>query len=150
MVASDILKELNDQQREVALTTEGAVLVLAGAGTGKTRSVIYRAGYLVASGKVRLNNLLIVTFTNKAAGEMKERVEKLLSGFDFFDGKIFFWQNLNGTDSPSGIYVYDLQTESKNIFFDTGDRYCNSDWLQHTGNQLAEWQRETRATHLPP
>jgi len=74
MVASDILKGLNNRQREVASTTEGAVLVLAGAGTGKTRSVIYRAGYLVASGKVSLNNLLIVTFTNKAARELRQRL----------------------------------------------------------------------------
>jgi DNA helicase-2/ATP-dependent DNA helicase PcrA len=74
MVADDLLKELNSSQQEVARTTEGPVLVLAGAGTGKTRCIIYRTAYLIASGKVRLEHLLIVTFTNKAARELRQRL----------------------------------------------------------------------------
>jgi DNA helicase II / ATP-dependent DNA helicase PcrA len=74
MVAEDLLKDLNATQKKVASTTEGALLVLAGAGTGKTRCIIYRAGYLVASGRVNPQNLLIVTFTNKAARELRQRL----------------------------------------------------------------------------
>jgi DNA helicase-2/ATP-dependent DNA helicase PcrA len=74
MVAEELLKGLNPAQKQVASTTKGPLLVLAGAGTGKTRCVIYRAGYLIASGCVRKENLLIVTFTNKAARELRHRL----------------------------------------------------------------------------
>ncbi|HOV17099.1 MAG TPA: UvrD-helicase domain-containing protein [Candidatus Cloacimonadota bacterium] len=75
---TDLLSELNELQAEVVTTTEGPLLVLAGAGSGKTRSVIYRAAYLILEKKVPPWNLLIVTFTNKAAGELKDRLEALL------------------------------------------------------------------------
>ncbi|MBN2461852.1 MAG: UvrD-helicase domain-containing protein [Candidatus Cloacimonetes bacterium] len=73
------LSELNTQQAEVVQTTEGPLLVLAGAGSGKTRSVIYRAAYLIEVKKVPPWNLLILTFTNKAARELIERLEKRFS-----------------------------------------------------------------------
>ncbi len=74
MVAEDLLSGLNPAQKKVATTTEGPLLVLAGAGTGKTRCIIFRAGYLIATGHVRMENLLIVTFTNKAARELRQRL----------------------------------------------------------------------------
>jgi DNA helicase-2/ATP-dependent DNA helicase PcrA len=75
----DLLSQLNPPQQEVVKTTEGAVLVLAGAGSGKTRSVIYRAAWLIKEKNVPPWNILIVTFTNKAAGELQDRLEKLVN-----------------------------------------------------------------------
>jgi DNA helicase-2/ATP-dependent DNA helicase PcrA len=75
-----LLRELDEDQQQAVTHEEGPLLVIAGAGSGKTRVLTYRISWLLASGRARSHEVLAVTFTNRAAREMVERVEKLLGG----------------------------------------------------------------------
>ena len=74
----DIIEGLNNKQKEAVLAVDGPCLVIAGAGSGKTKVLTHKIAYLIQEKGIKPWNILAITFTNKAASEMKERVGKLL------------------------------------------------------------------------
>ena len=79
---NSILQELNEEQLEAVTTTEGYVRIIAGAGSGKTKALTHRYAYLVNNLGISTSNILCVTFTNKAANEMKKRIRDLIGDLD--------------------------------------------------------------------
>ena len=78
----EILNGLNDKQYEAVISTEGPCLVIAGAGSGKTKVLTHKISYLINEKNVKPWNILAITFTNKAANEMKERLAKMIDNVD--------------------------------------------------------------------
>src|SRR3989338_902764 len=78
MNKEDILKSLNEPQQQAVSILKGPVLILAGAGSGKTKTLVHRLAYLIASGEASSSSILAVTFTNKAAQEMRNRAQQLV------------------------------------------------------------------------
>ena len=121
-----LLDDLNPAQREAVTTTEGPLLVIAGAGSGKTRVLTRRLAYLLYQGLAQPHQILAVTFTNKAAGEMKERVAALMGGevpnlqvstFHSFCAKLL-WIEGEHLGYPSDFTIFDQSdslTLTKNV-----------------------------------
>ncbi len=119
----DFLVGLNDEQKRAVVTLDGPLLILAGAGSGKTKTLTHRMAYLIASGKAEDNNILAVTFTNKAAREMRTRLSKLLGE----DENNRFFMPFLGTFHSICVRILRIDGEavgvSKNfIIFDASDQ----------------------------
>ena len=124
-----ILSRLNPQQKQAVKHTEGPLLVFAGAGSGKTRVITNRIAYLISEKSVDPSNILAVTFTKKAAGEMKERVEEILKdlhiqresgttiGTFHSIGAMILRQNSKSIDMTPNFSIYD-SSDSENLIKD--------------------------------
>lgn len=119
----DLYKKLNENQKKAVQAFEGPVLVLAGAGSGKTRVLVYRVVALLLEGKCAWDNILAVTFTNKAAKEMKERVSRLMSSY----GRTVGWSPWIGTFHSVCAqvlrqHIHLLQGRTTVTIYDQGDQ----------------------------
>ncbi|MBU0570121.1 UvrD-helicase domain-containing protein, partial [Patescibacteria group bacterium] len=116
-----LLENLNSQQKCAVIHEGSPLLVLAGAGSGKTKVLTHRAAWLIADKKAHPQNLLLLTFTNKAAGEMKERIEKLTQFSPGFIGTFHSFcvriLRIDGKriDIPNSFLIYDSQDAKEAI-----------------------------------
>ena len=114
-----IYDTLNPEQKEAVLQTEGPVLILAGAGSGKTRVLTHRIAYLIDEKGINPWNIMAITFTNKAAGEMRERVDKIV-GF----GSESIWVSTFHSSCVRILrrYIDRLGYENNFTIYDTDDQ----------------------------
>ncbi len=155
-MSSILLNDLNESQQKAVTHTDGPILILAGAGSGKTRVLTYRVAYLIGEKHVPPHQILMVTFTNKAAGEMKERIRQLLSGsldipyagtFHSLCAKILRIEGKH-IGIPTGFLIYDDQDQTdavKDIMkkLDISQKNFNPGAILHT---ISEAKNEL----LPP
>lgn len=116
-----LLLGLNDQQLQAVSYTNGPLLVLAGAGSGKTKVLTHRIAYFVQQNLIKPENALLLTFTNKAATEMKERIQNLIQGgspvsgtFHSFSAKLLRIDGFN-IGIPQNFIIYDAQDQKDSI-----------------------------------
>lgn len=115
-MSNELLQGLNEKQVEAVQVVEGPLIVIAGAGSGKTRVLTHRIAYLIREHKVRPENILAVTFTNKAADEMRERLRNLL-GMEMKKG-FSYGMPVVGTFHAFGVQM--LRREIHNVGWDNG------------------------------
>jgi DNA helicase-2/ATP-dependent DNA helicase PcrA len=154
----DLLEGLNDSQREAVLHREGPLLILAGPGSGKTRVVTHRIAQLVTQHRVRPGEILAITFTNKAAKEMRERVERLLPGvkgmwistFHAMCARILRQEIETLGDWNRDFSIYD--TSDRNQLLKTVIKAANYDVTQYrpamVGGWISEW-KNSRGSDRP-
>jgi DNA helicase-2/ATP-dependent DNA helicase PcrA len=127
--AEAIVQGLNPAQQEAARVTDGPVLIIAGPGSGKTRTLTHRIAYLIASGKARPHDILAVTFTNKAAREMQERIRKLAGG----EGARGIWMG-----TFHSIFARLLRRDGEKIGFSSDFSIYDTDDTERVLRQLME------------
>ena len=118
-MTKDLLNDLNSDQQKAVVATDGPILILAGAGSGKTRVLTYKVAYLIGEKHIDPTRVLMLTFTNKAAGEMKDLIKKLLHGttdlpfagtFHSLCAKILRQQG-GGIGIPVNFVIYDEEDQ---------------------------------------
>ena len=123
-----LLSKLNKQQKKAVTYDSGPLLVLAGAGSGKTKVLTHRAAWFIAENKAGPENILLLTFTNKAAGEMKQRIEKLSEEKPAFAGTFHSFcvrvLRIDGAvdNIPSNFLIYDEQ-DTKEVIKEIVDKF---------------------------
>ncbi len=118
---TDLVSSLNEKQQEAVLATEGPVLIVAGAGSGKTRALTHRVAYLIKEKHVAPWNILAVTFTNKAANEMKQRIISLLGGEDISElPTVGTFHSICAQILRK--YIHLLGYENRFVIYDTNDQ----------------------------
>ena len=118
---TDLIQGLNPAQREAVLTTEGYVRVIAGAGSGKTRALAHRFAYLVNELGILPGNILCVTFTNKSAAEMRQRIHALTGDNDTGYINTFHGFCVSVLQEDSHAVQYYLYQEKKCFGLDYND-----------------------------
>ena len=139
----DILSELNEKQREAAECTEGPLLILAGAGSGKTKTLTHRVAHLIRDKRVPAGSIMAVTFTNKAAGEMRERIASMLRLPQVPQGG-FFHPNIPVIGTFHSICAKILRRDIGVLGRDTGFHIVD------TGEQLTIAKRAVKSLGLDP
>lgn len=152
---SDIsIQGLNDQQKEAVTYTEGPLLVLAGAGSGKTKVLTYRVAYFISEGLIKPENALLLTFTNKAASEMKERISSLTNGdtpmtgtFHSFCAKVL---RIDGEHIgvPKNFVIYDDTDQKETVKEIMGQMNISTD--QFNPNSILNGISEAKNMMLSP
>ena len=154
MNPDDLLDALDDQQREAAMALVGPVCVLAGAGTGKTRTVTHRIAYGIAKGYFAANRVMALTYTNRAAGELRSRLRSLgipgVTVRTFHAAALsqleYFWPQYAGVPAPrvleSKSKLLAQICEEKRVQFDSGilrDLAAEIEWRKFTVRSLEEY-----------
>ncbi|BDG09798.1 ATP-dependent helicase [Anaeromyxobacter paludicola] len=157
MSAPDLLQDLNDAQAAAVLHGDGPLLVLAGAGSGKTRVIVHRIAHLVTERRVMPWHVLAVTFTNKAAGEMRERLEALLgpqarelwlSTFHAF-GARFLRREAHRAGLPPDFAIYDDDDQLRLVKSELAAAGMGDDDRMGPRAVLTRIDRWKSAGHLP-